>query len=31
MLRREGLTGSSRLADAFREGHVERVIAVVRG
>lgn len=31
MLRREGLTGSSRLADALREGHVERVIAVVRG
>jgi hypothetical protein len=30
MLRREGLTGSSRLADAFRAGHTDRVIAAVR-
>jgi len=30
MLRREGLTGSSRLANAFRAGHVDRVIAAVR-
>jgi hypothetical protein len=30
MLRREGLTGSSRLADAFRAGHRERVLAAVR-
>ena len=30
MLRREGLTGSSRLCDAFRAGHADRVIAVVR-
>lgn len=30
MLRREGLTGSSRLANAFRAGHRERVLAAVR-
>jgi hypothetical protein len=30
MLRREGLTGSSHLADAFRAGHRERVLAAVR-
>jgi hypothetical protein len=30
MLRREGLTGRSRLADAFRAGHRERVLAAVR-
>jgi hypothetical protein len=30
MLRREGLTGSSRLADAFRQGHTARVLAAVR-
>ena len=30
MLRREGLTGSSRLADAFRAGRTERVLAAVR-
>jgi len=30
MLRREGLTGSTRLADAFRAGHTDRVLAAVR-
>lgn len=28
--RRDGLTGSGRLLDAVREGHVERVLVVIR-